>query len=540
MSPLVVMPAAHANVFASNLRLDGGITNVSAAPGELVEISYLLNEPASGGVTVEVLSGTTVTRKVVLPPNGPGALGGTNSVWWDLRDSSSNAVPGGEYRIRITAVAQGYTNWNQVSLDSDPNTYVYFGRGISSVQSPQSPYYGRLLVANSQAGFQQDVPGEKLGILKFNADSSTPEDGIASTGGRNWSGGGQGPWKVEAANDFVYANDTVLGGLMFRWNPTISTNSLTPVLRVDNLTAGATFGGFAVVGSSSNAQLWGADRQSNLGVVKWNLAADGTCATNDTGVTVVGVGSDPLLGLTLPPQDVALDKDGNIYVCQAVADQKGPANRVFRFAAYDPSTNGGLPTLVAAWGVGAGDDTYGVASGIAVDPTGTYVAVSFEGVPGFGLPGNTKVLYATNGALVTNIDLGMVIQGVSDHQDTDCAWDAAGNLCYIDNYVGTWRIVSPPGTNQMTTLATATVLVTGQLVTPQITGISVANGTVRLTFSAGPNDLPSSFAILSTGSLEQAFSTASNATISSNGPGSFSAVIPVAGPAQFYRVKRQP
>jgi hypothetical protein len=77
-----------------------------------------------------------------------------------------------------------------------------------------------------------------LGILKFNADTSGAEEGISSADldGYTWLGGDVSPSKLEvASDDNVYVIDLARGGLVNRWDPTISSNSLTPVLRQDNL-----------------------------------------------------------------------------------------------------------------------------------------------------------------------------------------------------------------------------------------------------------------------------------------------------------------
>ena len=130
--------------------------------------------------------------------------------------------------------------------------------------------------------------------------------------------------------------------------------------------------------------------------------------------------------------------------------------------------------MTATWAVGAGDDTYAGAHGLAVDPTGTYVAVACLGlslVSGGYINGSTTIFYATNGAVVTNVDLGLSIPSKrttnsvppldpTQHTDTDCDWDAVGNLYYLDAWPGVWRAVSPPGTNQATTVALPIVQVT--------------------------------------------------------------------------------
>ena len=125
--------SAHANVYATNVRLNGGITNFTAQPGESVTIDYLLNEPASGGVTVNITAGSTVVRAITVPAGASGSLGGANTVLWDGLDNSSNNVAGGTYSISVTARSVGYTSWTHLtSLDpADPNTYVFSGRGIA-------------------------------------------------------------------------------------------------------------------------------------------------------------------------------------------------------------------------------------------------------------------------------------------------------------------------------------------------------------------------------------------------------------------------
>jgi hypothetical protein len=45
-------------------------------------------------------------------------------------------------------------------------------------------------------------------------------------------------------------------------------------------------------------------------------------------------------------------------------------------------------------------------------------------------------------------------------EQRDVAWDNVGNLYAVDNFAGRWRAYSPPGTNQATTVAIATVQIT--------------------------------------------------------------------------------
>jgi hypothetical protein len=238
--------------------------------------------------------------------------------------------------------------------------------------------------------------------------------------------------------------------------------------------------------------------------------------------------------------DVALDASGNIYTILPTEDPADPANRVFRFPPFDPATNKTALTT-AQWAVGSKDDTMVGARGIAVDPTSTYVAVAFEDP--LGSNGCTQIFFATNGSLVTNLDLGMVISGMSTHQDEDCAWDAVGNVYYIDNLFSVWRAVSPPGTNRATTVGLPTIQITrgsggGPSVPPKITGLTVSNGVVALSFSGGTNDVPSDFSIQAAGSVTGPY-VAITATIVAVGPGQFRATFPVGTGVEYYRVAGQ-
>jgi hypothetical protein len=540
---LVILPrSAGANVYASNVKLNAGMSNVTNNAGDSVTISYILNEPASGGVSIYIVSGARVVRTINVAPGAPGSLIGANAVVWNGRDNASNNAPAGTYNVVVAPQSTGYPAWTQITSDNDPNTYVYDGRGIAVDGNRNSPFYGRIFVANSAVGIDPaNTPGDNLGILKFNADGSAPDDGILSTVAHSWPGGELGPRKVEvSSSDQVYALDISHGGEVFSWDAAFSSNSFVSVLTTGNVPAGARLNGLAVTRLGTNMQIWASDNLDSAGVLRWFLGANGACSPGDPGKTIVGLGTSN--NLSLPPQDVALDRFGNIYVCQSLTTGTEGLPAVLRFHAYDPSTNSGAPELVADWAVGAGTNTYGGATGIAVDPTGTYVAASFEGVIESGFPahGNTKVLRANTGAVVAEIDLNLVIQGDPSHQDTDCAWDAVGNLYYIDNYWGRWRAVSPPGANSSSTAALAAIqILPGQGGTPPtITGISVSGGIVTVNFSGATADTASAFKLQSTASFPGTFTDTPGSSISMISPGQFRATAPVSGPMRFYRIQR--
>ena len=543
-------PCAHANVYATNIKINGGTTNLSVQPGSSLSISYILNEPASAGVTVQVLSGATAVRSISLAGGLAGARRGTNTVVWDGKDNGGNTVPGGNYSVSITAGSHGYSGWTITTDDNNDGNYSFEARGIAVDRNTLSPYYGRVLVGNSvdnSLNVTRPLLGDYVGIQKLNADGSYAADGGFATGGVAWRGAGFAPWKLRVSDDDkVYVMDAYGNGDVYRFDPVISTNSMLHVLRGDNDGISSELSGMAIVGTGTNTQLWMTDDHNlGAGILKFTVTADGTCATNDSGTTVVGVGGS----LDLAPYAVSLDKGGNIYCVQQQSDPGTNSPRVLGFPAYDPGTNGGAPITNAAWLVPGSDDTAG-AQGIAVDPTGTYVAACFWGNGSVQTltAGNLKLYYATNGAVVTNIDLGVSIPSKrttntvppvdpTHHVDTDCDWDAVGNLYYLDDGPGVWRAVSPPGTNQATTVALPVVQVIGAVQPLYITSIGVSASMVTIRFTGGSSDVASAFLLLSAPLASGLYSPAAGAIITGSG-GSFQATVPANGPRQFYRIQR--
>ena len=534
---------ARANVYATNVKIDDGFTNVVAPAGTVVRISYILNEPASRGVIVQILADSTVVRTISLTNGSAGTLRGTNTISWNGTDNNSQPVAVGTYSVAITAASQGYPVWTQITQDSADGANVWEGRGIAVDQNTNSPYYGRIFVANAAANPQGPTNwlGYQVGILKCNADESYADEGGFSTGGYPWAGDNFSPWHLAVSrDDFVYIDDFTTNGQVIRWDPTISTNSQLRVLRPDNWpNLEVSLSGPIVFGEGTNTSLWMADRtfttgsQIGQGILRYALGGDGACRTNDTGTTAVAVGGS----LTGNPADVALDPAGNIYTIENRSETGDLDNRVYRFPPFSASTNQTGPITNADWAIGSGDDTMAGANGLAVDPSGTYVAIAFIGLS-TGINGCTQIFYASNGVLVTNLDLGVTINGASDHEDQDCAWDAVGNVYYIDNIAAVWRAFSPPGTNQATTVALAKIQIGGavSVTAPKITNISVAGGMVSIDFSAGTNDAASAFGVYSAPSVIGPFGQVAAANIINIGPGQFRATFPASGTGQYFRI----
>ena len=458
---LTLLPVhSHANVYPTNIRLNGGVTNVVASSVTNVGISYTLNEPATLGVTINISSGAGTVRTIALTSPAPGTLQGSNYVVWDGHNNANSPVGGGIYSVSITAASSGYTNWTQTSSDLNIGNEVSLPRGIAVNRNTNSPYYGRIFVANANQGADPiNNLGDRVGILKLNADASYADEGGFSTGGYEWARGrpdadGFSPWKLEVGpDDRLYVNDFYDQGTVFSFDQLVSSNSLLAVLRPDNYPTNTlvSLDNLFISGSPGNMRLWMADDNVNggasgAGIHQWNLTGTGIVATNDIGTTIVQ--SAAANGIDQAPEDVAVDSSNRIYSIQDIEDQGSPSSRVLRFPAF---TN--VAETNAEWHVGSGDDSMAGASGIAVDSTSTYIAVAFKGYnAGFLENGSVRVFYASNGAPVVAFNSG------NDHYDA--AWDNVGNLYAVDNHDGLWRSYSPPGTNQATTVAIPAIQVT--------------------------------------------------------------------------------
>lgn len=448
--------SAHANVYATNIRLNGGLTNLVVPAVTNLAITYTLNEPATLGVSISIKSGATTVRTFTLTNPGPGTLQGSNYVAWDGRNNASNPVPGGVYSVSITAASSGYTDWTETSSELDDFDYrVWAPRGIAVNRNTNSPYYGRVFVANANEGIDPiTYPGDRVGITIHNADGSYAAEGGFSTGGHDWGNGHPeadffSPWKLEVGpDDRLYGNDFSDQGLVFSFDQLVSTNSLQSVLTPNNYPTNGfpELDGPFLSGSGGTLQFWMADTTGGSGVLRWSLPAGGVLASNDLGVTIIQPNSPT--GLDVTPNDIALDSSNRIYVIQDIRSQGSDSWRVFRFPAY---TN--VAETNAEWRIGSGDDSMAGANGIALDPTSTYVAVAFKGFQvGAGFEnGSIGIFYASNGVPFASFSPG------PGDAHFDVAWDNVGNLYATDDPAGRWRSYSPPGTNQATTVGIPTV-----------------------------------------------------------------------------------
>jgi hypothetical protein len=463
--------SVRANVYATDIRLDDFITAGVVVPGSSLTasnlaISYILNDNATAGVTIRIYSGSNVVKTFTTPGGDPGTEIGLNSVQWNGTNDDGSPAPPGVYTLSITAAADGYDTWTNIT-DDGTNFFAAGPRGVAVNCNTNSPYYGRVFVANAY-GAAGDLPGDQVGILKCNADGSPADEGGFSTGGWPWGGSYYSPWKMAiSADDRVYIDDFSGLGTVLSFDQTIATNELLEVLQAANYPPSdptPELSGVCVTVSGTNEQIWMPDENffiGSAGILSWQIDSGGVVATNDTGLVVAPVTTNS--PLSIAPYDIAVDASGVIYAIQClnfVSD--GPSNMIV--IAFPPYA-GSLETN-ALWAIGSGDTNLQEAYGVAVDPTGTLLAVAVRGSgagPGSGNQTGVLNLYAaTNGQLLLNLDT------TGGDEYTDVAWDHVGNLYALDSTAFVWRVYSPPGPNQSTTAAAPFIQVYDALLPPTL------------------------------------------------------------------------
>ncbi len=546
--------SARANVYATNIKLNGATNNVSFAPGGSLTVSYILNEPASAGVSIKILAGNIAIRSIAVAGGSPGALAGLNAVVWDGKNDLGGNGLGGSYSVSITAASTGYTNWTQITQDTNIYNVVFMCRGMDVNKNTNSFCYGRIYVGNETGGANTANPdGDLQGVQMLNADASPADGASFSDGGFSWSTGfpGYGPWRVKVGpDDRIYMEDWSGQGNIYSWDQQVTPASMLAVMRDDdnpfpepappqgpinyqgivnaNPSQG-NFGAFAITGNSSgtNNTVWMGDNNTGgWGVIQWNAQSDGTLAMNLAPSIAVRATASAFGFTNSDLDDSVFDFDvgrsGNIFIGQQPYNDDQ-----FKIFCFPPYT--GTPLTNALWKTGDSLSSALDVTAIAANPAGTYVAVAL---------GDADV-----GVLILDAATGTNVAIVStDNLDPNnaVAWDNVGNLynAYddINGFDGGWRCWSPPGANQATTVALESVQITGP-VQPRITNISASGTSVTITFTASAGDSASAFTLQSSAAVGGVYSDVS-ATPTQISPGVFQVNTASNGPMRFYRIKR--
>jgi hypothetical protein len=526
---------ARANIYVTDLKLNGAQSLDIGAGFSAIDITYVLNEPATVGVTINIASGTNLVRTLSPAPGAQGSLFGHNLVTWDGNGSDGFPAPSGQYIVSVTAAANGHTNWAQISQDTNAGNYVFDPRGLAVNNNSNSPYYGRVFVGNAGTGPNSaTVLGDQDTILKLNADGSFADEGPDGNGGYNIFDDGNNdlPQKMRVADDDrLYMMDLSGYAAVAAFDMLLSTNEV--VLDSDNYTGNlfwdsslstALVGWFSMDvtdANTTNGLIWLSEWDAGgAGAWNWHLTNGVANPNDDVGTWAVAVGGS--LGVAASG-GVMVDTNYDIFIGQYLTDQ-GDTNAdclVFTNWNHGLSYGGVAVTNGAAWSAGGAIDPFLGVYDTTIDSRQQpkYVACALNG----GGVGGIRILNASTGAVVvTNLDAA--------NQYYVTAWDNVGNLYGASGTSHRLRVFSPPaGTNQ----ATANVPVK---IESAITSIKLNGTTLTIEFLASRGDSASQFSLQSCATVNGTFETIPGAVPTIISPGFFTVSTPVTAPVQFYRI----
>ncbi|MGC9941826.1 MAG: hypothetical protein ABSE48_08315 [Verrucomicrobiota bacterium] len=568
----------HANIYATDIKIDGNLNSATASPGSAVSISYRLNESDATIVSVNILNGTAVVASI---PGGTAM--GLNTVSWTPPAS-------GTYSVSITAAAAGFPFWTQISNDTNPGNYAFYPNGIAVDDNAHSPYYGRVVVGNSAEGTvtnNQKVTQYSDGIYKYNADGSPADEGGFGYGGYTNDDGGHininpgempsgsmvVPWLLRiGGDDRVYMLDYSSEGAIVAFDILVSSNS---VVIDDGGTLGGHLGGphnysrnpdigqlsygincFDVTSTdTTNAAVWLGDADlPSWGVWMYHMT-NGSSDTNDQiGVQAVETGGDLSL---VANAGLSVDTTLDIFISQDRYNANDPAARQMEFTNWNDGilppestdTNSlgpfgyvlGSTVGEALWSIGANDNTdTGINDTLISSRTHPkYVATPMNDTDGNS--GGIRVLNTADGSVVS-VTNGTTIQTLTNvdiaNNYTCAAWDGVGNLYAASTTTNRWRVWSPPGANTNTTVAVARLIVSAQFAISSVTASSKAGSTtVTIIFTAQGNQAASGFTLLGSTTVNGAYTPVSGATIT-GGSGTYKAVAVSTSSAGFYKIEQ--
>ena len=223
--------SAHANVYATNIKVNGSTNSPTVFPGN--DVSHQLHPERAcfrRSDDPDLSSGSTVVRSMAVAAGNPGTLRGANTVTWNGRDNAGNPVAGGDYSCSITAAATGYAVWTQTTSDTNPGNQVWEPWGLAVNQNTNSFYYGRVFVANSRSDDKQH--GRPSGLPQAERRWQPGGGRHATATGDTLDGShSESPFRVKVgADDRFYALDLSGNGVVMSWDQQITTNSMLYVM----------------------------------------------------------------------------------------------------------------------------------------------------------------------------------------------------------------------------------------------------------------------------------------------------------------------
>jgi hypothetical protein len=203
----------------------------------------------------------------------------------------------------------------------------------------------------------------------------------------------------------------------------------------------------------------------------------------------------------------------------------------------------GMTSGQVVWGVGASDNSFCSVRDTVINSRTHPTLVALPMTSGESSTANgIRVLNAADGSVVS-VTNGSTVQSLtnidSSSQYTCAAWDNVGNLYGASTTRNLWRVWSPPGANQATTVAAAKVILSPPFVITGITATPAGGGcsSVAISFTASGNPAPSAFTLLASSTVNGNYAPAT-ASIT-GGSGSYLATATSCSTA-FYRIEEAP
>lgn len=425
-----------ANVYASRLE--------QAAPDTT---SYILNEDANNGVTVEVwkVGGGMVYSEAI----GPQTKGTHNWTW-----NGTGYTSGDTFKLKVVASSAGYGGWTKITTDSTLNNF-YSSRGVDVNRDQGSKYFGRIYVGESAGGTTGAGRATQDGIYMLNADV-TDADGQGNTA-RNGGiafGTTNSPFRVVAGpENKVYVTDwsdtnssLIVGDADFNSAAHLLDNTgRTPLGKCANHGSIPTV---YVEGTGANRVVYTMDEDFDAGA-DTTKGGIGSILKYDVGTTASGYAGQPSIqyddggwgtfkgNIQNYYNDMVRASDGTWWVSE---DRSGSTTDTLT-SLMQISADGSTVLWKSVPGLGATSsaDPLRRTRGLAWDPVNDVLALgTYNAGKILIFDDDTKTILAT-------------ITVASNATVRDVAFDAAGNLYMVDNITERMQIYSPGGANGFTT-----------------------------------------------------------------------------------------
>jgi len=448
-----------ANVYPTNLGQSANTFSPSSA--QTVTLSYLLNEDATNGVNISILNASnTVVRTI----NAGTQSKGSNSVIWDGKDDSNVILPVGNYSFRVTSAGADRADWlnggiNSIATPLHANSTLNnfeVPRGVAVNRNPNSPYYGRIYVANARN--LNTAAGRTMLDALYMLNADTSDTGIAGgtgpySGNIDWNNTATdvvSPFRLEVGpDDSVYITDwsDPHSGL---WQaPADLSGTFTEVLDNTGRAASglnATHGSIADVvikGTGANRVIYTFDEDfvpaggSTGSILRYDIGTTTTFTGPPSGYAYMdGTGSNNRIINFLG--GVAIANDGTFWISQlraGIAAETAPS-----LMQVDASGNV-LWTSVPSLAADSLTDPLRGIQGMAYDPVNNVIALATNRTA----TGPTRQgLVVIFDPVTKTVREQFYVGSASSTTNTDVSFDNAGNLYLVNRSAERMYVYAPP------------------------------------------------------------------------------------------------